>query len=144
MAYNLENIIINLKKEIAAAGGGGNVPTITNTTLKSVSLIQQTAIDESLTHTVTDPAYLVVSLAAMTGSSITLTINNFSIVQETGFYKFASAFLPVYPDDEIVFECQSEGSDENLILNIMLIDGLTVPEKPTPPANEETKKEDKK
>lgn len=132
MAYDLSNIIINLKKEIAEKSGGSSGPTIENTTLKSVSLIQQTAIDESLTHTVTDPAYLVVSLAAMTGSSITLTINNFSLVQETGFYKFASVFLPVYPDDELVFACQSEGSDENLILNIMLLTGLTVPEKPSP------------
>lgn len=136
MAYNLENIIINLKKEIAEAKGGGDVPAITNTSLKSVSLLQQTTIDESLTHTVVEPAYLVVSMAAMTGSSITLTLNGFSLIVESGYYKYASAFLPVYPDDELIFACESEGSDENLILNIMLIDGLTVPEKPTPPSNE--------
>jgi hypothetical protein len=136
VAYNLENVIINLKKEIAEAGGGSDVPAITNTTLKSVSLLQQTTINESLSQTFTEPAYLVVSMSAMTGSTITLTLNGFSLIVESGYYKNASAFLPVYPDDELVFACESEGSDENLILNIMLIDGLTVPEKPTPSTNE--------
>ena len=142
MAYNIDNIIVNLKREIQENAGGSSGPTITNTTLKSVCLLHQESVNETLSYTVTEPAYLVIALNAMTASSITLTVNDYSYVQESGFYKFASAMIPVYENDEIVLECVSEGSDENLICNIMLINGFEVPEPPTPPTNNNEKKGD--
>lgn len=142
MGYDLSNVIINLKKEIEKNAGGGGGPSITNETLKSLQLLQQTTIDETFSYEVTEPAYLSVSMAAMCGSDITLTLNGFLLAIGSGYYKFASGLFPVYPGDEIDFSCVSEGSDENLILNLMLINGLTVPEKKEPEHN--NNQEDKK
>lgn len=144
MAYNIDNIIVNLKREIRENAGGGGGPTITNTTLKSVCLLHQETINESMSYTVTRSAYLVLALNAMTNNAIKLEVNGFSFVREIGYYKIASAVIPVYEGDEIEFECVSEGSDENLICNIMLVNGFEVPEKetePETPTNNEKKGE---
>ena len=126
MAYDIANIIINLKKQIDSMAGGGGTP-VNITVLKDVRLREQTEINETLSHTVVNPAFLVVSLQAMTGSDITLSLNNVSLLYADGYRKVASGFFPVYPDDEISFSCESEGSDENLILSIALIEGIEVP-----------------
>lgn len=138
MAYDISNIIINLKKEIESMAGGGGTP-VNIIVLKDVRLREQSEINETLSHTVVNPAFLVVTMQAMTGSDITLTLNNVSLLYADGFRKMASGFFPVYPDDEIAFSCESEGSDENLILSIALIEGIEVPTpEPEPEPDPET------
>lgn len=125
----MDGTILGKKYGILDGTGGGGGSRITNTTLKSVWKVQQESINESFSHTVEEPAYLVISLNAMVNNSITLTVNNYSLVTESGFYKFANVIIPVYTGDQIEFECISEGSNENLVCNIMLIRGLEIPER---------------
>lgn len=127
MAYNIDNIIVNLKKEIRENSGGGGNP-ITVNMLKNVLLRGQETINETFSYEVTEPGFLVYSLQAMTGADITFTYNETSLLYADGYRKVAGGFLPVTTGDEIAFSCVSEGSDENLILNIAFITGLEISE----------------
>lgn len=125
----MDGTILGKKYGILDGTGGSGGSRITNTTLKNVWHIHQTSVNETFSYTVESPAYLVVSLKAMVNSSITLTVNDYSFVVESGFQKTANAIIPVYNGDQIEFECISEGSDENLVCNIMLVNGLELPER---------------
>lgn len=125
MAYNIDNIIINLKREIRDQSGGGANP-VNVSIIKSVLLRHQENLNETFTYEVTEAGIIVYSLQAMTGGALSFTFNDIDIYYSDGFRKVASGFLPVVAGDEVAFSCISEGSDENLILDVALITGVNI------------------
>lgn len=151
MGFLPENVIVNLKKEIAEAGGASsysdltNKPSINNVELtgnKSSSdlgipvvsfevfdsshLVGQEGITISKTKTLTANAWLIVHVGGM-ASNVSFKINNEERLFIDGYYFQDHEIIPVYSGDVLDLSVAADGSNDNFISSIILVSGIEVP-----------------
>lgn len=151
MGFLPENVIVNLKKEIAEAGGASsysdltNKPTINNVELtgnKSTSdlgipvvsfevfdnshLLAQEGITISKTKTLTANAWLIIHVEGM-ASNVSFKINNEEKLWIDGFSFRDHEIIPVYSGDVLELSVAADGSNDNIISSIILVSGIEVP-----------------
>ena len=155
MGFLPENVIVNLKKEIAEANGSSsysdltNKPKINNVELSgnkttsdlgipfvsfevfdSTHLLGQEGITISKTKTLTADAWLIINVAGMAGN-VSFTVNNTERLYIDGYNFYDHEIIPVYSGDVLALSVAADGSNDNLISSIILVTGIAVPPAPT-------------
>lgn len=151
MGFIPENVIVNLKKEIAEASGSSsysdltNKPTINNVELsgnKTTSdlgipvvtfevfdnshLLGQEGITISKTKTMTAGAWLFVDICGM-ASNVSFKINNEERLFIDGYNFYDHELIPLAAEDVLTLSVAADGSNDNFISSIIIIHGIALP-----------------